>query len=815
MDTATLLANERRARLAAERLLEMRQRELKSANKKLADHARALTGQIVAKREEMEMIQTQTEDLHAEYDQVRTDLARANSEAELAQGRLWSALQSVRDGFAVFDDADKLVVANKAYLAIFDGLDCVRPGISYREITHILVEEGIIDPQGPADAWIDAMLRRWQDDQPESMILRLWNGQFVKLMDRRTPEGGTVTLGINQTDQLRMWAAVETIPDGFVLFDQEDRMVMCNAQYRTMYDMSDSDVPYGTTFEAILRFSMARGQIADALGREEQWLEERMSEHRRADGVVEQQLADGRWLRILEQATPDGGRVGLRMDITEIKKQHAALEAERQRAEAANRAKSAFLANMSHEIRTPMNGVVGMADLLSGSALTPEQTLYVDTIRTSGATLLATLNDILDFSKIEANHTEMLSAPFNLEDCLLDVVRLLKPTISGQPIKLLASFHPDQPIMVNGDGGRVRQILTNLLGNALKFTEAGRVAIRVTPAPGTTVRIEVSDTGIGIPEDKLEHIFGEFNQVEDDRNRSFDGTGLGLAICRQLVALMGGTIAVTSTLGKGSCFTVDLPLGPADKQPEAVKLHDHLEQVHICGPKGEIRDDLAAHLAHLGLTVRIDETPPRSMPADSIVLSLSDGQGPSGQGASVLITCDPALNVTGQDGFAKRLVYPVPRGVLVETLNALADLAQPAAAKQAAPGPIHVLAAEDNRTNQLVLEKMLKTANIDLQIVSNGADAVEAFIARQPQLIFMDISMPGMDGREAARRIRAHEAEQGLPHTPIVAMTAHAMDSDKKEIAAAGIDHHLSKPLSRAALVGHIETVRGAGQGVT
>jgi len=818
MDLASLLANERRARLAAERLLDMRQRELKAANRKLAEHARSLTQQVMAKREEMQTIQSQTESLRDEYVQTRDDLARAHSAAELAEGRLWSALQSVRDGFALFDADHRLVAANTAYLTIFDGLEEVRPGITYGEIVQILVDEGIIDPQGPPGPWVARMVDRWNQPQPEPTVLRLWNGQFVKLMDRRTEEGGTVTLGVNQTDQLRMWAAVEAIPDGFVLFDQEDRLIMCNAQYRALYDLPEADIPYGTTFEHILRFTMGRGQIAAAQGREEQWLEERLIEHRRADSLIEQQLNDGRWLRILERVTPDGGRVGLRVDITAIKAQQAALEAERQKAEAANRAKSAFLANMSHEIRTPMNGVVGMADLLGGSDLSPEQRLYVDTIKSSGAALLAILNDILDFSRNEAHKLILAQVPFNLEDCVLDVVRLLQPSTIGRPLCLTVDFDPALPAMVMGDVMRVRQILTNLLGNALKFTKAGKVSISLAAAPDGAVRVDVTDTGIGIPVDKLDHIFGEFNQVEDDRNRRYDGTGLGLAICRQLVEQMGGAITVTSTLGVGSIFTVVVPLIAA---PEAVQLPQQpggVTRAVVLAPDGAARDTLVAQLSALGLTC--DLVAGRAAwglndlnPAD-VVFVLCDRREiarPPVSGTpprAILLVCDAACD--GAEGFDRCLTLPLSRADLVRALDRVGPVTRPATPR--APTPLRVLAAEDNKTNQLVLEKMLKDSEIALKLVANGADAVAAFRADPPDLVFMDISMPGMDGREAARQIRAFEAETGLPRTTIVAMTAHDRASDKAEIAAAGIDHHLGKPLHRAALLAHIDAARAARQ---
>ncbi|WP_226780165.1 PAS-domain containing protein [Oceaniglobus trochenteri] len=817
MDLASLLANERRARLAAERLLEMRQGELKAANRKLAEHARLLSNQVIAKRDEVATIQNQTESLRDEYAQTRDDLARAHSAAELAEGRLWSALQSVRDGFALFDADQRLVVANRSYLTVFDGLESVRPGITYAEIVRIMADEGIIDPQGPPDRWVQAMIDRWEAPDPPSVVLRLWNGQFVKLVDRRTPDGGKVTLGVNQTDQLRMWAAVEAIPDGFVLFDQDDRLVMCNQRYREIYPESAEAMVPGATFEEILHCGLKNGQFTEALGREEQWLEERLSEHRLANRVLEQPLAGGRWLRILEKATPDGGRVGLRVDISEIKSQQAALEAERERAEAASRAKSAFLANMSHEIRTPMNGVVGMADLLQSSALTAEQALCVSTIRSSGEALLAILNDILDFSRLEARKMPLAPRPFDLEDCVHEVVRLLQPSVVDRDIAMGVVFAPDQPPVVRGDPGRIRQILTNLVGNALKFTEAGRVDVRVGPGDDGVVRITVADTGIGIPEDKLDHVFGEFNQVEDDRNRRYDGTGLGLAISRQLAEQMGGAITVTSRMGEGSRFTVTLPLPPAELPGGAGSIGGHVTRAVIVAPPGDARAGLAAQLSALGLACDERDAGLSGLGAGDAVFVLAEGREtapPAIDGprplALILVTSKPVRG--GQaEGFDRVLSRPLSRNAILATLN---GLTAPGPAMPPPPGGamLRVLAAEDNKTNQLVLRKMLKDAQIDLTLVDNGAEAVAAFRSGPPDLVFMDISMPGMDGREAARLIRAFEAENHLPRTPIVAMTAHAMSSDKAEIAAAGIDHHLSKPLNRASLLDHVAAVRAGLQ---
>ncbi|WP_102110353.1 PAS domain-containing sensor histidine kinase, partial [Oceaniglobus roseus] len=603
MDLSSLLANERRARLAAERLLELRQTELREANRRLALHARALSTEIVETRDEVASIRSQSEQLHGEVTRTQADLARAEQAAALAETRLWAALQSVRDGFAMFDAEHRLVVANKAYLSIFDGLAMMAPGVPYNDIVDVLLDEGIVDPQGPPGPWRAAMKARWQQDVPPSAVLRLWNGQFVKLVDRRTPDGGMVTLGINQTDNLRMWAAVEAIPDGFVLFDQDDRLVMCNDRYREIYPESAPAIQHGASFESILRFGLARGQYREAVGREEEWLEERMAAHRAPSQMIEQQLGDGRWLRILEHSTPDGGRVGLRMDITPIKEQQAALEAERARAEAANRAKSTFLANMSHEIRTPLNGVVGMAELLCDGTLTAEQRICAETIKSSGEALLVILKDILDFSKIEAGKMPLAAQPFDVERCLHDVVRLLQTTVQDRDLAVVVDVPSDFVPVAIGDEGRVRQVLTNLVGNALKFTERGHVAVRACRDAAGVLVVEVEDTGIGIPPDKLEHVFDKFTQVEDGSARKFEGTGLGLAISRQLVEQMGGRLTVHSEPGTGSRFVAALPL-PAGAVPAPKLLApQHLKRAVILGGAAVLRETLTRQLAALGLAV--------------------------------------------------------------------------------------------------------------------------------------------------------------------------------------------------------------------
>ncbi|WP_372605443.1 PAS-domain containing protein, partial [Actibacterium sp.] len=559
------LAEERRGRLAAERLLDQKTRELFEANAKLSKHARHLSDEIVETRQ-------QAEELRGRNTQITEELEVVSTAFAIAERRLWDSLETIRDGFAVFDADDRMVASNAAFRAIFEGLEDVRLGAPYADIVQLMADEGIVDTQGLSRAdWVAQALARWQLNPVPDSVIRLWNGQYLKQIERRTPAGDMVCLHLNQTEMMRMWAAVEAVQDGFVLYDHDDRLVMCNDRYRQIYADSAPAMLPGTTFEQILRYGLDRGHYKDAIGHEEDWLADRMNRHQRADGVIEQPLSDGRWLRILEQQTPDGGRVGLRMDITEQKQQHAALEEARVAAEAASRAKSAFLANMSHELRTPMNGVVGMAELLCDTPLSEEQRLYAETIRNSGEALLVLLNDVLDFSKIEAAKLNLHPEPFDLERAIHEIVMLLQATAHDKSLALLLDYDMFLPTCFLGDRGRIRQILTNLIGNAVKFTQAGHVLVRVVGLPANLpdqqqIHITVEDTGIGIAPELQQHIFGEFNQIEDQQNRNFEGTGLGLAISKQLVELMGGDIWVDSEKGVGSCFGFRITLPLAEEQ---------------------------------------------------------------------------------------------------------------------------------------------------------------------------------------------------------------------------------------------------------
>ncbi|MEP1767108.1 MAG: response regulator [Sulfitobacter sp.] len=704
------LTEERRGRLAAERMLELKKAELFAANRKLGRHARQLTDEIVDTR-------ALVESMGEENRKVKSDLNAAHEKIAVVERRLWHSIETIKDGFAFFDGDNHLIMANQAYLAVFEGLEVIQTGVNYVTILQALTDEGIVDLGGvEPTVWRQRMLRRFQQQHPKPEIIQLWNGHYVKILDQRGPGGDVVSLGL---------------------------------------------------------------------------------------------------------------------DISASVKYERELDAAREQAEAANRTKSAFLANMSHEIRTPMNGVVGMAELLDDTFLSEEQRLYVQTIKNSGEALLVIINDVLDYSKIEADRLELHNDSFDLERASQEVIMLLQPMAREKGLEILLDYDLFLPTDFIGDAGRVRQVLTNLIGNAVKFTTEGHVLIRVTgitdPATDTVaIHITVEDTGIGIPDHMTAHIFGEFNQVENERNRQFDGTGLGLAITKRLVQMMNGDIWVTSEEGVGSCFGFRMNL-PADGVIDTTypSLETKMRRVMVIDDSPANREILERQLAQLQLqTVGVASTDAAlSALDDTIDLIITDHRPPH-QDAFALgaeladRNCKTRLlllsaNLIGlkddprAEKISAMLQKPLPRKSLFSTLRELSPKAPEkppiaiAEPEEPASRKMRVLAAEDNKTNRLVFSKMVKSYNIALEFAENGEEAVALYETFKPDLIFMDISMPRMDGKEATQKIREIESSTGV-HTPVVAMTAHAMPDDDKSILQAGLDHYLTKPLRRAALEEHI-----------
>ena len=362
-------------------------------------------------------------------------------------------------------------------------------------------------------------------------------------------------------------AAISSMSEGFVLYDRDHRVVACNDRYRDFYPQWATDIDARAALPDLLRLGAARG-LYNLEGRDaEDWLAWRMASHQRADGTpILLRLADGRAFRVRERATPDGGVVGVHSDVTVELALQRQLQDAKDAAEEASRAKSEFLAVMSHEIRTPMNGVIGMTGLLLTTPLTDEQKHFAVTIRDSAECLLAIINDILDYSKVEAGRMDFESADFDVATLVESVVEILAPRALGKGVEIASFVDPSARLLACGDAGRVRQILMNLAGNAVKFTDEGWVTIEVAAVPcedaAETVRLRftVADTGVGIEEDAQAKLFGMFMQADGSSTRRHGGSGLGLAISRRLAELMGGAVGFTSVYGDGSTFWFEIPL---------------------------------------------------------------------------------------------------------------------------------------------------------------------------------------------------------------------------------------------------------------
>lgn len=402
--------------------------------------------------------------------------------------------------------------------------------------------------------------------------------------------------------EARLLDAIESMSEAFALFDSDDRLVLANSRHREDYAKGSAVMVPGTRFEDILRSGVALGQHPDAAGQEEEWIAERMRRHRHPDGAFEQLLGDGRWERISERRTQDGGTVGVWTDISQLKRQEHALrenerrlhqtimdlresrdqlrlqaadieklaaeiESQRQAAEALSQAKSDFLATMSHEVRTPLNGILGFAQLLLERLSAPEDRKCAETIHESGKALLTIMNDVLDYSKIEAGKLELEQSDFNPASILRGVCTLMEESALRKGLTLSLSISDGVPHALNGDPGRLRQIVLNLVSNAVKFTEKGRVDVELSLVSATPtqarVRVEVRDTGVGIPAQAQKALFQPFIQVLDKQRRNMGGTGLGLSICKRLVTLLGGDIGFESVEGQGSrfWFEVQMPFG--------------------------------------------------------------------------------------------------------------------------------------------------------------------------------------------------------------------------------------------------------------
>ncbi len=566
----------------------------------------------------------------------------------------------------------------------------------------------------------------------------------------------------------------------------------------------------------------------------------------------------GRHILAKARSRGTGGWIATYTDVSDLKVREAELEDARLEAEEASRAKSEFLANMSHEIRTPMNGVLGMAELLKTTGLDGRQKSYVDVIASSGNMLLAIINDILDFSKISANQLTLESVPFDLETAVQDVISLVRPTIDDKELEILVRFAPDLPTRLVGDVHRFRQIIMNLTGNAVKFTEQGHVLVEVAGECSEDetyhLSVSVSDTGVGIPEDMTETIFDKFSQADSGKKTTAQGTGLGLAIARSIAEAMGGGLTCTSEVGVGSTFTATLkcPIAEDSQQRQRRKLDRSGLRILIVDDNEMNRKILSEQLDSWGFASETVSSGSQALsalamaaqnetPFEAVVLDYKmdemDGLTVADRIRACEVTEDlPILLLTSVDTLDQQvlhdhkiqalLVKPVKSSVLLDGVLDAVDSVRTGvpAINRSSPSEVQVddtenepsffdhdletqpliLVAEDNAVNRMVIGKMLEPCGCRVIIAENGDEAVELYNVHQPDLILMDVSMPITDGLEATRRIRAQEVNE-TRHLPIIAVTAHALPTDELKCRNAGMDDYLTKPLDQTVL---LETVQ-------
>lgn len=647
---------------------------------------------------------------------------------------------------------------------------------------------------------------------------------------------------------------VESLPVAILIF-KDEKMLAYNSLFvdyfqpteQTPLDPGMSLYDYVANTHSLNEGVISEDAEADALHKvdKDQWIAKRMDSYRRSMAFDEYD-EDGGWWRIINHYYPeDNLMIGVRVDINELK-------AAQEHAQMASKAKSEFLANMSHEIRTPMNGVIGMAQILDNTELTSTQKDCVDIIIRSGEALITIINDILDFSKIEAGKLTLEEGSFKPQDAIEDVIALLASTAHEKGIELILNYEHKARCELIGDVSRFRQILVNLIGNAIKFTEEGYVVLKASSrevGDDIIFDLEVKDTGIGISEDSLSKIFEEFTQADNSITRKYGGSGLGLTITRRLADLMGGKLTASSKLGEGSTFMTSLTFkrgAPLEKnaeksaekvkalaggQPRALIVDDIEEnlyvlrgQLNLLGIQSERASSAKQALEKISAAYKIGQ------PFD---LLITDYQMPVHSGYDLVraIRKKPVLDsmkvivlssvdtedvgaqfrgVSGCTYFQKPVRINKLRDAVIDGLSAGADLPE---VKSSSPAMIEkpkktqpvisgatLLVAEDDPTNQMVISKMLEDMGYAFDIVGNGQEALDAVKVGNYRAVIMDVSMPVMNGMDATKAIREWEVQSGRDALPIIAATAHALTGERDAFLAGGFSAYIAKPISMAKL---------------
>ncbi|MGI9304816.1 MAG: response regulator [Gammaproteobacteria bacterium] len=821
------------------------------------------------------------DNLERRVEERTAELAAARDQAMRAQTQLTDSIESIDQGFSLYGPDDRLLVSNSKYQDLFySGIqERFEPGTPFETIIRRAAEAGLFkEAVGRIDEWVPSRVEMHHN--PEGPHQQQWtDGRWIQVNERKMDDGGTVAVYTDITElkqredelaelvgelgaardqamsaQTQLTEAIESIDQGFSLYGPDDRLLLSNSKYQDLfYSGIKEHFEPGTLFEMIIRRAAEAGLFKEAVGRVDEWVPKRVEMHRHPEGSHQQQWTDGRWIQVNERKTAEGRTVAVYTDITELKRREAELaelveelEVARAQAEGANEAKSAFLATMSHEIRTPMNAVVGMTSLLLNTEQTPDQQEYTEIIRNSSDALLNVINDILDFSKIEAGKLEIEKQAFDLRQCVESALELLAGKASDKGLELAYTVAQNVPSSIKGDVTRLRQILVNLLGNAVKFTERGEIVVsteaksiedskQTSSEPVYEIHVAVTDTGIGIPRERLDRLFHAFSQVDASTSRRYGGTGLGLAISQRLSRLMGGSMWVESEEGRGSTFHFTIQ---AESAPSATRDYLYEVQPQLEGKRVLIVDDnatnrriLTEHGRLWGLHSQATESAQEALswirqgkPFDMAILDMHmpemDGvalaaeiqQIRDAQTLPLVMLTSLGERPAGIERvtFTAFLQKPIKPSQL---FNALAGVfagqsvrVEPSTtgndalfdAQMAERLPLRILLAEDNVTNQKLGLRLLEQLGYRADVAANGLEVLQALKRQSYDVVLMDVQMPEMDGLEATRRVR----EEGLGGSElrIVAMTANAMEGDRDLCLEAGMDDYVSKPIRVKAL---------------
>ncbi|MCJ8519493.1 PAS domain S-box-containing protein [Pseudorhizobium tarimense] len=807
-----------------------------------------------------------------------TPYKQATEHAEKLRQDMQTILGGIPVGIAILDRDLSFEYVNPAFYGFWDaGERFELIGRPYRDFLQANFDNGIYAHTGKSfeEIYDQRIADLTHDGEQPPIEVRSAQGRVILISGTRLT-GEKLLLSYTDITAIRkrdeevraaqqaldrqgalMREATSAMSQGLLIL-HEGTIVFSNNALPTMLDIPEELGDPGALWRDLFRHCVKRGDLGptdEAMETLRAW-EEDVSQGKSVEATFK--IEGRKWIQVEANLSGSDHWLAVFTDVTDVKERERELTRLVQRAEAADKAKSEFLANMSHEIRTPMNGVLGMAELLAKSNLDTRQKTFIDIIVKSGNALLTIINDILDFSKIDAGQMKLRKAPFDPVEAIEDVATLLSSSAAEKDIELIVRGDASVKETVQGDAGRFRQIITNLVGNAVKFTDKGHVFIDLHSealAEGEMMlSVRIEDTGLGIPDEKLKSVFEKFSQVDTSSTRRHEGTGLGLAITAGLVDLFGGHIDVSSEVGKGSVFTVYLPFQVVSERKSnttlpvntagarvlvvddnAVNRRILTEQLTMWGFDTVAADGGAEGLAVMGEAARLGIT------IDAVVLDyhmpemngldvarrIRGDHRFDGVGVIFLTSMDmagdeatfAALNIQAhlmkpaRANLLRATVIEVVRAVRIKRNAAMTQqstpvVAGPVAAVPDAVSPISastpaaraapeldVLVAEDNDVNQIVFTQILQATGWRFEIAENGAKAVEAWQEKNPSLILMDVSMPVMNGHQATQKIRELQKQTG-GHVPIIGVTAHALESDKQLCLAAGMDDYMSKPIS-------------------